>query len=262
MKIENALTVMQAAAVKAGEMLMKTRAGVKRLESRKDFLTDADLKSEKIILSELSRAYPDIPSLSEEKGGDERREGYLWVVDPVDGTVNYFLGLENWGISIALVKDGESVAGVIYLPVSRQLFVVSQRTRAKMRVGAGRWKDLRVSDDGKLADTQIWTGWCKEKHGGADHETCVEMLRKLDRRCLYPQIRNCATSDSLNVALGKIAGLAFYRIEPFDVAAAGLIIRRAGGTVTEIDGNAWVPFSESFVASNGKVHDELLRAIA
>lgn len=261
MNLNKALVVMQKAAFDAGCMLLQRQSTVKRLESRKDFLTDTDLKSEEIILRALLSAYPSIPSYSEEKGGTEEKEGYLWVIDPVDGTINFFLQDDNWGISIALVENSLSIAGVIYLPARKQMFVASKDTLAKMRVGKGKWRDLSVSKDSKLADSQFWLEWGKEEHGGDDHEKVYEVIKKLDRHSLYPQIRNSATADLMKVAQGKIAGLVFTKPEPFDVAAAGLIIERAGGVVTEIHGGSWSSFSKSLVASNGIIHNDLLRII-
>ena len=88
-----------------------------------------------------------------------------------------------------------------------------------------------------------------------------DVIKILDRHTLYPQIRNSATAEMMMVACGKIAGYVFLKPEPFDIAAAGLIVERAGGEVTEADGNPWGPFSRSLVASNGAIHNDLLRII-
>lgn len=257
----SAIDAMKRVAVDAGKLLVQMQPKIKRLEARKDFLTDADLKSEQVILSLLASEYPDIPSLSEEKGGDEVAEGYLWVVDPVDGTINFFLGDDHWGVSIALVKDGRTIAGVVYLPARGQLFSASRDRASKLLLGDNRTIDLKVSGESNLAESQFWVGWGKENHGGEDHKKVYDAIIKLDRRTLYPQIRNSATADMMMVASGKIQGYVFLNPEPFDIAAAGLIIEQAGGKVTDKDGNPWGAFSRSLVASNGILHDELLSII-
>lgn len=262
--LQKALKTMEQAAVDAGQLLVTMQPKSRRLESRKDFLTDADLVSERTILSILATEYPEIPSLSEEKGGDESSEGYLWVIDPVDGTINFFLGDDHWGVSIALMENGHSLAGVVYLPARKQLFTASHDTTSKMHsVGNGdAVADLRVSEEDNLANSQFWFGWGKERREGDDHKEVCDAIAKLDRCTLYPQIRNSATADMMMVASGKIQGYVFLNPDSFDIAAAGLIIERAGGKVTDKDGRSWRPFVRSLVASNGVLHDELLSIIA
>ena len=263
MNLKKAIVAMESAAIKAGQMLCSIQTQSKRLQSRKDFLTDADLASERIILNALARDYPDIPVLSEEKGGEERHEGLLWIVDPIDGTVNYFLQDDHWGVSIALVENGRSVAGVVCLPARGLMFSATKNSlatqypvgRTEKRV---RHSPLSVSGDAVLSASQFWIGWGKEESGGADHERVYEVIKKLDRGTLYPQIRLSATADMMAVARGRIAGFVFPKPDPFDIAAAGLIVERAGGTVTEMDGSPWHPFSRTLVASNRHVHKELL----
>lgn len=261
MNLEKILAIMEGAAINAGRMLRNMQSKSRRLSSRKDFLTDADLKSEETILRVLANEYPDIPSFSEESGGKKLMNGYLWIVDPVDGTINFFFGDDNWGISIALVKDGKTVAGAIYLPAKKQLFSASYDIIARSRYVDEKetpWVNLSVNQDSNLRESQFWVGWGKEEHGGEDHKKVYNVIAKLDRHTLYPQIRNSAIADMMMVACGKIAGYVLPNPEPFDVAAAGLIIERAGGTVTDMDGNLWGPFSKSIVASNGVIHNDLL----
>lgn len=264
MNLDETLAVMKKAAIKAGSVLKTQQSKTRRLESQKDFLTDADCKSEEIILRTLKSEYPDIPSLSEEKGGTEIKEGYLWVVDPIDGTINFFQQDEHWGISIALVKNGNTVAGVVYLPARQQMFSASYKTATRLcleRAKKSTCSSPRVNQEDKLANSQFWVGWGKEEHGGDDHKKVYNAIKKLDQNSLYPQIRNSATADMMMVTCGKIAGFVFLKPDPFDIAAAGLIVERAGGMVTDVNGMSWGPFSRSIVASNGVLHSDLLRVI-
>lgn len=264
MNLDKVLAVMEEAAIKAAHVLDEMQPTSRRLESRKDFLTDTDLKSEEVILRTLAAEYPDVPSFSEEKGGTESREGYLWIVDPIDGTINFFLQDDHWGISIALAENGHTIAGVVYLPARKQLFSASRDIATRFRLieeKESEWINPRVNQENNLASSQFWVGWGREEHGGDDHKRVYDVIARLDRHTLYPQIRNSATADMMMVACGKIAGYVFLKPEPFDIAAAGLIIERAGGKVTDVDGNPWESFSRSLVASNDVIHNDLLRII-
>lgn len=264
MNLDKALTVMEEAAINAGRVLDKMQPETRRLESRKDFLTDADLKSEEIILRALATEYPNIPSFSEEKGGTEIKEGYLWIVDPIDGTINFFLQDDHWGISIALAENGHTIAGVIYLPARKEMFSASRDTAArfsrieKQKTG---WTNLSVSREEILANSQFCVCWGKEEHGGKDIRKACDVIASLALHALCLQVRNSATANMMMAACGKITGCVFTKPEPFDIAAAGLIIERAGGRVTDMDGNQWGPFSRSLVATNGLIHNDLLRII-
>ncbi len=267
--LTKALVVMELAATKAGRMLLEMQPRAKRLPARKDFLADADLKSDRIILDALAETYPDISAYTEENGGERAALGYQWIIDPVDGTFNFFLQDGHWGVSIALVHDGQTVAGVVLLPGERKLFSASiehetecvyldenldpRSDRESVRIRVGRQENP--------ADTQFWMAWSKKGNSAADHEKEYDILKRLFRASLYPQIRNSATADLMVAAEGKIAGYVFPKPEPFDIAAAALIIERAGGKVTDTQGNPWSPFSEGIVASNGVIHDKLLGII-
>jgi myo-inositol-1(or 4)-monophosphatase len=262
MNLKKTLTIMEKAATEAGSSLLKMKPKVRRLSARKDFLTNADIVSEKIIFGILQTKYPEIPFLSEESGGEYLKNGYLWVIDPIDGTINYFLGDDHWGISIALLKNGQAITGVIYLPAKGLVFSAILGCPAKFRHNKETFrKKLSVSKENDLKNSQFWVGWGKEEHGGNDHHKICGLLEKLTRHTLYPQIRNSCTADAMMVASGKIAGYIFPKPEPFDIAAAGSIVECAGGIVTDINGKPWSPFG-SFVASNKSVHKKLLNLLS
>ncbi|MDO8430715.1 MAG: inositol monophosphatase [Candidatus Taylorbacteria bacterium] len=262
MNIKNLLAVMETAALRAGSIVEKLQPKSRRLSSRKDFLSDADLQSESIILEHLTNEYPDIPALSEEKGGERTTKGRLWIIDPIDGTINFFLQDDHWAISIALVEDGLTLAGLIYAPARKQIFSASSSTASKLQfVGGSDSMNLNVNKEKTLSNSQFWLGWGKEENHGNDHDKVYSLITKLDRCSLYPQIRNSATMDLMSVAQGRIGGYVFLKPEPFDIAAACLIVERAGGKVTDLDGHPWTPFSSSIVASNGVIHDGLLEVI-
>jgi len=260
MDIEKAIELMAQAAREAGDMLHDMQPRAQRLDAAKDFLSDADLLSENAILGLLQDRYPDIPALSEEAGGDRIMEGYLWIIDPVDGTQNYFSQEDQYGVSIALVHNGQTVAGVIYLPAKKQLFSASSATPATVRIEEEPPRPVHV----KETAIRFLIEWGKEEHGGQDHARVYEIIAKLDRYAGYtlpPQIRGSATASMMLVAQGLFAGLVAPKPDPFDIAAACLIVERAGGKVTDMEGNPWTPFSKGIVASNAVAHQDLLRII-
>lgn len=177
--------------------------------------------------------------------------GLQWIIDPLDGSLNFFRQDEMWGISIALVENKESIAGLVYLPASNQLFTAAKDTNGYSG----------VSNSGVLRESQVWTDWVKEANNGADHQRVMAILAKLDQHTLYPQIRLCCTASLMRVATGRIDGYVHPKPEPFDIAAACLIVEKAGGRVTDMCGETWSPFSSSIVATNGLIHDELISVL-
>ncbi len=261
--LDNIIGDMKDVAIQAALFLIDAQSKSKQLKSDKDFLTDTDLESERIIIEALKSRYPEVPSFAEEGGGPEIKEGYVWVIDPIDGTINFFRQDENWGISIALIKDGQSIAGVICLPAKRLLYSALLGKPAQLfdfekQINLA---EPRVNQERIMKSAQFWIGWGKEENRGEDHKHVHRIIADLDSKTLYPQIRNSAAVDTMAVASGKIEGYILLKPEPFDVAAAGLIIQQAGGVVTDVDGHKWEPFSKSFVASNGVLHEDLLRVV-
>ncbi len=254
------LSTMEKTALAAGRMLLEMQPLALSLPTRKDFVSDADHRSEELILRALQARFPEIPILSEEAGGVAVRTGYLWVIDPVDGTINYFLQDEHWGVSIALVKDGQTVAGIVYLPAKDFLFAASNegRTTVYRPLRGGSWWQCEVNTTANLKECQIWHDWGKDCGDGTNHVKVVERHARLNQHTLYPQMRNGCIASASMVALGRIPGYLFTTPEPFDVAAVGLIVKQAGGTVTDLDGQPWGPFSPSMLATNGLIHDQLL----
>jgi myo-inositol-1(or 4)-monophosphatase len=253
--VEDALVYARRAARVAGEEVLFNQPRARQVGSPKDFLTAQDLESERTIAETLKGFDPTIPLFSEERGGT--REERMWVVDPIDGTVNYFhQGVDDWGISVALVRDGRTQCGVIYFPGSKEVCLSRQGGEAERCVVGTAFFPLSVSHQKRLAQAQVWTDWAK-----GQRERTLSIFEQLSRHTLYPQIRLCFTAAMMNVARGRIDGYVHAGPEPFDQAAAGWIVRNAGGTVTDMEGKSWHPFSKSIVATNGLIHDELLKVL-
>lgn len=263
-EISDYLKIMRHAALKAGRELLALQSSVRRLESRKDFLSDADLKADGLIQKILGEHFPAIPYFSEEREGGVVPDGMRWVVDPLDGTYNYFIGDSNWAVSIALVEGDTTIVAVVYVPGAKRMFYagylgIPETVFVDDQLGFTYSRPLQVNRETNLADSQIWLEWGKEKLDGSVHPPVLEALRRLSGGVsMYPGIRNSAAADPMAVARGQIGGFVMLEPDPFDVAAAGLIIRQAGGTVTDLQGRPWKATSESIVATNGRIHDQLL----
>ncbi len=254
--------VMADAARKAGKKLLEMQPQVKEIKKpEKDFLTDADLASEEIILETLGEAYDPIriPFLSEEAGGEETDDG-LFVIDPLDGTVNYSIQDDHWGVSIGFVTetDRTTKTGVIYIPSKDLLFAACAAVPHTWCIdGKVKITTPRVNDKSDLSRSQVWV----DPYGVVDEKFALRILRKLRNHTLYPQTRICCTTGLMAVATGKIVGYIHTSPTPFDIAAGCLIIEKAGGKVTDLKGKPWTAFSKSIVATNGRVHDKLLDII-
>jgi len=253
MKNEDLLPKVIKIVKKAGVVLLEYQKKVKEIKKeRKDFLTDADLKSNNIILAELKKLTPEIPIYSEEgKEKLQKIDKPIWVVDPLDGTVNFFYQDFSWGVSVALVKNRKTQLGVVYLPALNQLVGVTEKGKIITKGNVV----LKVRKDNKLSEAQIWTDW------GKGSRAAPLLLSKFREVSLYPQLRLCCTSSLLAVASGKITAYIYPSPGPEDIAAAGLILEKAGGKVTDFQGNPWTPLSKSIIASNGTMHSQILEEI-
>ncbi len=246
--------VMGKAAIKAGDLLLRRQANAKLVDVER-FVTDMDLFSEEVLFPALGEFDPTIPIYSEESGGEARRRGLLWVIDPINGTKNYFRQDDLWSVSIALVEDGCPIAGAIYAPSKGFLFHVTNNDFSCMSSG-DLMRTIRVSEENDFANCQFALDW-----GRGNHDEAYAMIGRLSRCSKEPLIRGCCTLGMMYVAMGRIPGYVFHAPTPFDHAAAGLIVQKAGGVVTELDGSPWSPFSTTVVATNGVVHDRLLQVL-
>ena len=230
-----------------GRELVSHQSSVKEVfTNRKDFVTSADEMSHEFIVGELQKLTPGVRIYSEEDGVDlSETNDWIWIVDPVDGTINYFHGLPEWGVSIALVKDKQTQLGAVYLPGAKILLA-----RINDAKSCGK---KTVRNDKNLSQAQIWTDHIK-----GPPEPVIDIFGKLIRHTLCPQIRLCCTASMLAVALGQIAGYIHPDPKPEDFAAVALIVEKAGGRITDLQGNDWNLFSKSIVATNGLLHDQLL----
>ena len=249
------LNVMVQAALKAGRSLARDFGEVENLQvSRKgpsDFVSAADIAAEKIVRAELQKARPSYGFLMEESGVIEGEDPqHRWIVDPLDGTTNFLHGIPMFNVSIALEREGVIVAGVIYNPAMDELFTAERGRGAFLND-----RRLRVAARKSMPDCVIATGI--PFLGVGDHARTLKELRHVMGE--VAGIRRCgaAALDLAWTAAGRFDGFWEHGLSPWDMAAGLLLVREAGGYVTDINGGEKMFETRSIVAGNEQVQAQL-----
>jgi len=254
-----ALNVMVAAARKAGRPLIRDFNELENLQiSMKgpaDFVTSADKRTERILIEELSKARPGYGFLGEEggaiEGGDKT---HRFIIDPIDGTTNFMHGIPHFAISIGLEREGQLVAGVVFNPVTDDLFLAEKGHGAYLNN-----KRLRVAARKELAPSVIATGLPflgKEGHARASAEMAEVMNVTAGIRRF-----GSASLDLAYVAAGRFDGFWEHSLQSWDVAAGIVLVREAGGMVSDLTGGADIFARGSVLAANEYLHPQLLKLL-
>ncbi|MEZ5871040.1 MAG: inositol monophosphatase family protein [Nitratireductor sp.] len=256
------LNVMTAAAMKAGRGLSRDFGEVQNLQvSMKgpgDFVSAADRKAEGVIRAELQRARPEFGMLLEESGavpGSDPQN--RWIVDPLDGTTNFLHGIPIFAVSIALEREGQIVAGVVYNPAMDELYTAERGGGAFMNDHR-----LRVGGRKEMADCVVGTGI--PHLGKRDHSIFLEQQRRIMLEVAGVRRMGAAALDLCYVAAGRLDGYWESGLSPWDTAAGILMVREAGGFVSDYDdGNAMFD-TGTIVAGNEvirkKIRDTITRS--
>ena len=228
-----------------------------RLKGAVNPVTEADTTAEALIVERLRTAFPTHRIHAEESGGDDWRVPGppMWFIDPIDGTNNFAHGFPHVAISLALAVEGQSVVGVGYDPLRDELFAATAGGGATCN-----GEPIRVSGVEHLADAFLATGFPYDRRTADDNN--VERLGYFIRRSQGVRRAGAAVLDLVYVACGRLDGFWELRLSPWDVAAAALIVREAGGMVTGPGGELDYMSAECIVASNGLIHDQMLRVVA
>ena len=256
------INVMVRAAEKAGRALIRDFGEVEQLQvSRKgpaDFVSAADTKAEKIVHRELEKARPGFGFLMEEGGAIEGADkDHRWIVDPLDGTTNFLHGLPHFAVSIGLEERGEIVAGVVYDPVKDEIFWAEKGVGAFL--GDRR---MRVSGRGRLADSLLATGIpFLGRQEGEGHRAFLAQLEAVMAETSGVRRWGAAALDLAYVAAGRYDGFWETGLSPWDVAAGVILVREAGGYVSQIDNRAHRLDSPTILAANGRMHAEFVKLL-
>ena len=250
------LDLAQRAARAAGRVLVElSRApaeGVDAKSTPTDLVSDADRASEELLVELIATERPGDGVLSEEGSDAQSATGVVWVIDPLDGTVNYLFGIPWWCVSIAANDDNGTVVGVIYDPVRDELFDAARGTGAR-RNGA----PIRVSDQTDLSQALIGTGFAYDSRA---RERQAEVVARVLPRARDIRRAGSAAMDLASLGCGRLDGFYEAPMEPWDKAAGVLIVREAGGTVTELP-PPLDHLSPGVIAANPALHGELSRLV-
>lgn len=247
------ITVMARAAYKAAKGLVRDFGEVEQLQvSQKgpsDFVSSADITAERTLRQELQRARPNYGMLLEEGGAVEGSDPrHRWIVDPLDGTLNYLHGLPHWAISIGLERDGDMVAGVVYDPLRDELFWAERGVGAFVTDPRQKDRRLRVSGRRRLADAVVGTGIPGPLKDSSPHYH--DMVRASMAATAGVRRWGSAALDMAYVAAGRFDAFWEFGLKPWDIAAGLVLVREAGGFVGEIGGGTDMMVSGSVLATN------------
>ena len=220
-----------------------------------DFVTKADLEVDQFLRDRLRAEFPDTQFLTEETAperfDDLKDAENLWIIDPIDGTTNFSRGYAHFAISIALAQRGKVVLGVVYLPAEGLLY----RVNADEKHVYCNDKKIRVSQISDLTYASLGYNWAWSL---SDREVMHEKVGRFYRAIRQPVALGSAASDIAKVAAGELDGYVDIGIKPWDIAAASLLVTKAGGKITRIDGSTWSVFDKELLATNGKIHDRMV----
>jgi len=245
-------------AVETGAAVMKEYFDQSFIISNKEginnLVTEVDHKSEAAIFKVIKEQFPEHYILSEEAGEIIQDSNYKWIIDPIDGTVNYANRIPICCVSIGIEKDGKMILGAVYNPFIGELFVAEKGKGAILNN-----KSIRVSDKADVKTSCLVTGfpytYLDETNGP------LQVFDKLIRKGVPVRRLGSAAIDLCWVAMGRFDGFYEHQLQAWDSAAGFLMVEEAGGKVTDLAGKYYNPYQHGIVASNGKIHDELLNVI-
>ena len=253
------MNVMLAAARKAGRSLARDFGEVEQLQvslkGPANFVTAADHRAEEILHGELTRARPGYGLLMEERGEIEGADRtHRWIVDPLDGTTNFLHGIPIFAVSIALQRDGDLVAGLIFNPVSHETFTAERGKGAYFND-----RRLRVSARTELEDCVLGTGI--PHSGRPGHDVFLQELAAVMGSSAGVRRCGAAALDLAWTAAGRFDGFWERNLRAWDIAAGIVILREAGGYVSDTDGKDLMLKSGNIVAGNEAIHRKLLKLL-
>jgi myo-inositol-1(or 4)-monophosphatase len=255
------MNVMTAAALKAGRSLKRETGQVSAKDiARKgpgDFVTEADKRTEKILFEELSKARPGYGFLMEETGRVEGPDkSHVWHIDPIDGTTNFMMGIPLFAISVGLERDGVLVAGLVYNPATDDMYVAERGQGAFVNN-----QRLRVGQRKELVECCLGTG-IPPLSKARDHGQLLRDLAVMMGKAGGIRRLGCAALDLCYVAQGRLDGFWERNLKSWDIAAGAVIVREAGGYVSDCSGGEGFMANGDIVVGNEAIHGEILKVLA
>ncbi len=245
-----------AAAKRAGQLLREGFGqphGFRLKSSRVDLVTEFDHRSEQTIIEIIAERFPDHGILAEESPQGKPGVGYRWIIDPLDGTTNYAHGFPLFAVSIAVERRGELLVGVVYSPILEELFFAQAGEGATLN-----GEPIRVSRTDHLKGSMLATGFPYD----LDRiEANLVHFANFAHQAQAVRRAGSAALDLCYVACGRFDGFWELDLHPWDVAAGALMIGEAGGRVSNFTGEACDIYGDQVLASNGRIHQEMIRVL-
>ena len=220
-----------------------------------DFVSEVDVAAERAIIDTLKDAYPTHGFLGEESGSTSNESDFIWIIDPLDGTTNFLHGFPQYCVSIALQHKGEITQAVIYEPNRNDLYTATKGRGAFLND-----KRIRVSKCDKLQESLIGTGFPFRDFKYLD--TYLSMFKSMLQKTSGIRRPGSAALDLAYVANGSLDGFWEIGLSPWDIAAGGLLVREAGGIISNLNGkDGWLQ-SGNVLAASPKIYDAMVETLA
>ncbi len=223
-------------------------------EGINNLVTEADHAAEKAIFEVIRKDFPNHYILSEETGEIIQESSYKWIIDPIDGTVNFAHGIPICCVSIGIEYNGQMLMGAVYNPLMNELFFAQSGFGATLNDTI-----IHVSDKTAVIESCLVTGFpytYLDMPNGP-----IQVFEKLIRKGVPVRRLGSAAIDLCWVAAGRFDGFYEHKLAAWDSAAGFLIVEEAGGKVTDFEGKKYSPYQPHIIATNGKIHDELLAVV-
>ncbi len=243
----------------AGAALMKRfrrlTPGQIQKKGRHDIVTTADMEANEIVIRTIRRAFPDHDFLSEETGLEDNPTQYRWTIDPLDGTINYALQSPLFCTALSLIHRKRILLSVIYAPYMKELYVAEADRGARLN-----GKRIHVSKTKRLSEAVVLVG---RTHLRSSHRNFARIQSHLETSAMSVRRLGSGSLDLAYTAAGRVDAmiLAPPGVSLWDASAGALLVQEAGGRTTGIHGQPWETKSDGLIASNGKIHRQLLTAL-
>jgi len=253
----NYLEVAEETAREAAKVLLENLGKVKEIEfkAKNSLVTEVDKLSEKIIISNIKKNFPDHDIFAEESGKDFSDSDYVWLIDPIDGTTNYAHAYPFFSISIALEIKGEVIAGLVYDPVKDEMFTAEKGKGAFLN-----GDPISVSKSDEIRHSHVCTGFMHEVEWMV--EANIRHFGNFIRRARAVRRDGSAALDLCYVACGRFDGFWELGLNPWDTAAAVLIVKEAGGHVSKFTGDEFSIYDKEILATNSIIDDQMIEILA
>ena len=254
--MKDILSVASDAALKAGRLLRDNIHGIREITLKGDInlVTEMDMRSERAVVETLLASFPHHGIIAEEETRILSDSGYTWIIDPLDGTTNYAHGYPCFSVSIALEHEDEIVLGVVYDPMRNELFTAQKEQGAFLN-----GKPIKVSGTNTLIASLLATGFPYDRT--VSEKNNMDFFHDLLMASQEVRRDGSAALDLCSVAAGRFDGFWELKLKPWDVAAGSLIVREAGGMVSDFSEARFSIHDDEILASNGRIHRQMAQIL-